>query len=100
MAKKFKPLGSRVLICRSKAKTSKGGIFLPESSQEKPREGIVKATGPGRYNEDTGKVDPLFVKVGDRVLFSSYGGTELQNISNEDEEYVILDENDLFAVLS
>ncbi|MCP5470342.1 MAG: co-chaperone GroES [Chlamydiales bacterium] len=92
---KIKPLRNRVLVKRHKAEASKGGIILPDSAQEKPKEGEVVATGPGRYDE-SGKLEPLSVKVGDRVLFSSYAGTE---VKEENEEYLILAEEDILGVL-
>lgn len=94
----IKPLGNRVLIKRSKAQTSKGGILLPDSAQEKPKEGVVVSAGPGKMNEE-GRVDPLNVKVGDRVLFSSYSGTEVKN-SESEEEYLIMTEDDILGILS
>lgn len=91
----IKPLSNRVLVQRSKAQTSKGGILLPDSAKERPREGEVIAAGPGKCN-DQGQVHPLSVKVGDRVLFSSYGGTE---VKQEGEEYLILSEEDILGIL-
>lgn len=92
---KIKPLGDRVLVKRFKAEASRGGIILPDSAQEKPKEGKVVAVGPGRTNE-AGKREPLSVKEGDRVLFSSYAGTE---IKEGDEEFLILSEKDILGVL-
>ena len=63
MKHNIKPLGNRVLIKRSKAQTSKGGILLPDSAQEKPKEGIVIAVGPGKIDEN-GNMEPMNVKVG------------------------------------
>lgn len=94
---KIRPLGNRVLVQRSKAQTSKGGILLPDSAQEKPKEGIVVDAGPGKLNEN-GILEPLSVKVGDRILFGSYAGTEVKNSDNE-EEYLILTEDDILGVL-
>ncbi len=91
---KIKPLNSRVLIKRAKAPTTKGGIILPEAAQEKPKEGTVIAVGPGVRDEE-GKIHPLSVKEGDRVLFSSYAGTEV----SDDEESLILSEDDILGVL-
>ncbi|MDP1880821.1 MAG: co-chaperone GroES [Parachlamydiaceae bacterium] len=93
---KLKPLGNRVVVKRSKKETSKGGILLPDSAQEKPREGEVIAAGPGKRNEN-GQVETLGIKVGDRVLFGSYAGTEYKQ---DDEEYLILSEDDILGVLS
>lgn len=93
---KIKPLGNRVLVQRSKAQTSKGGILLPDSAQERPREGVVLAAGPGKMNEN-GQLDPISLKVGDRVLFGAYAGTE---VKQGDEEYLILAEDDILGILS
>ncbi len=92
---KIKPLNNRVLIKRSVAQTTKGGIILPDTAQEKPKEGEVVAVGQGTRDEE-GKLSPLTVKVGDRVLFSSYAGTE---VKDNDEEYLILSEDDVLGVL-
>lgn len=96
MMKKIKPLGNRVLIQRSKAQTTKGGILLPDSAQEKPKEGVVIAVGPGKCDED-GKIQAMQLKVGDKVLFSSYAGTE---VKSDDEDLLILAEDDVLGVLS
>ena len=94
--KNIKPLGNRVLIKRSKAQTTKGGILLPDSAQEKPKEGVVVAVGPGKFDEN-GTKESMQLKIGDRVLFSSYSGTE---VKNEDEEMLILSEDDILGVLA
>jgi chaperonin GroES len=91
--KKLKPLGNRIVVQRSEAKTSKGGIILPDSAQEKPRQGKIVAVGSGKV-DDKGRVQPMSVKVGDEVLFSSYSGTEFQ------DDYLIISEEDLLAVLA
>lgn len=96
MTTKIKPLSNRVLVQRAKAPTSKGGILLPDSAQEKPKEGIVIAVGPGKTNEN-GTVEALSVKVGDRVLFGPYAGTE---VIEQEEAYLILSEDDIFGILS
>jgi len=95
---KVKPLGNRVLVRRSKAQTSKGGILLPDTAQEKPKEGEVIATGPGKTNE-SGTVESMNVKNGDRVLFSSYSGTEVKATLNDEEEYLILSEDDILGII-
>lgn len=94
----IKPLGNRVLVKRSKAQTSKGGILLPDTAQEKPKEGVVVAAGPGKRDEN-GQLSALNLKVGDRILFSSYGGTEVKSLSDE-EEFLILSEEDILGILS
>lgn len=95
---KIRPLGNRVLVQRLKAQTSKGGILLPDTAQEKPKEGIVVSTGPGKLDEN-GKTEPMNVKTGDRVLFSNYSGTEVKNLA-EDEEFLILSEDDILGIVS
>lgn len=94
----IKPLGKRVLIQRAKAQTTKGGILLPDTAQEKPKEGTVIAVGPGELDQN-GKLEPVNVKAGDRVLFSSYAGTEVKNSQGE-EEFLIVSENDILGILS
>ena len=91
----LKPLSNRVLIKRSDAAVSRGGIFLPESAQEKPKQGEVVGVGPGKIDEE-GRMQDLKVKVGDRVLFSSYGGSEVE--MEEEGEFLLVSEEDLLAV--
>ncbi len=93
----IKPLGNRVLIKRSKSNTSKGGILLPETAQEKPKQGEVVAIGPGAL-DDAGKLRPLNVRVGDSVMFSSYAGSEVKT-SDDQAEYLIMSEDDILGVL-
>lgn len=93
----IKPLGNRVLIKRSKSNTSKGGILLPETAQEKPKQGEVVAVGPGTL-DDAGKLKPLNVRVGDCVMFSSYAGSEVKT-SDDQAEYLIMSEDDILGVL-
>lgn len=95
---KIKPLNNRVLVKRFKAHTTKGGIILPDSAQEKPKEGEIVAVGPGTRDEE-GTVYALTVKVGDRVLFSSYAGTEIKE-GEAEEELLILSEEDILGVLA
>ena len=92
----FRPLHDRVLIRRveQEARTA-GGIIIPDTAKEKPMEGEVVAVGPGARSED-GKIHPLDVKVGDRVLFGKYGGTE---VKVDGEERLILREDDILGVL-
>jgi|SRR5262245_60219467 len=98
MAKKLniRPLRDRLIVKRleEEAKT-KGGIIIPDSAKEKPQEGEVVAVGSGRINEQ-GKVTPIDVKVGDKILFSKYSGNE---IKIEGEEYLIIREDDIQAVI-
>jgi len=99
MMTKIRPLGNRILVRRSKAQASKGGILLPDSAQEKPKEGEVVEVGPGKRNEN-GQLESMNIKKGDRVLFSSYGGTEVKMSSNNDnEELLILSEDDVLGIV-
>ena len=89
-----KPIREKVLIKRLEAQeTTKGGIIIPDSAKEKPQEGKVVAVGNGRFLED-GSVKPLEVKKGDKILFSKYGGTEIEV---EGKEIKILRESDILA---
>ncbi|CCB85158.1 MULTISPECIES: GroES family chaperonin [Parachlamydia] len=94
----IQPLADRVLVKRTKASTSKGGILLPDSAQEKPKEGIVVAVGPGKINEN-GRHEPVSLEVGARVLFSSYAGTEVKSPKDE-ETYLILNADDILGVFA
>ncbi|MGC8968554.1 chaperonin GroES [Thermus arciformis] len=92
----IKPLGDRVVVKRIEEEPkTKGGIVLPDTAKEKPQKGKVIAVGTGRVLENGQKV-PLEVKEGDIVVFAKYGGTEIEI---DGEEYVILSERDLLAVL-
>jgi len=96
MAIHLKPLGDHVLVEPvEEIEIKPGGIIIPDAAKEKPTEGIVRAVGPGKRDED-GKRIPMEVKEGDRVLITKYGGTE---IKLEDKEYKILNSGDLLAAL-
>jgi chaperonin GroES len=97
-AKKIKPLGNRVLVKRSEAKTSKGGILLPDTAQEKPKQGEVVAVGPGKMDED-GSLQAMNVRVGDKVLFSAYAGSEVK-MEDTESDYLIMTEDDILGVLA
>lgn len=93
---KIRPLGDRLLVQRLEAEEkTKGGIVLPDTAKEKPKEGKVVAVGKGKVTDD-GKTIPLNVKEGDRVLFSSYAGTE---VKIEGEEFLILKEEDVLGII-
>ena len=93
---KVKPLYDRLLIKRVEEKEAKhGGIIIPDTAKEKPMEGKVIAVGSGRVEKD-GKQIPLTVKVGDRVLFGKYAGTE---IKIDDKEHVILREDEVLGII-
>ncbi len=93
---KFNPLHDRILVKRIEEKEAvKGGIIIPDSAKEKPQEGEVVAVGNGKKTED-GKIIPLDVKAGDRILLGKYSGTE---IKIDDEEYLILKEDEVLGVV-
>jgi chaperonin GroES len=93
----IKPLEDRVVIKAAEAEqTTASGLVIPDTAQEKPQEGEVIAVGPGRIDEKGNRI-PLDISVGDRVLYSKYGGTE---IKHGGEEYLILASRDLLAVLA
>lgn len=92
---KIRPLHDRVLIKRiDEEEKTKGGIIIPDSAKEKPQEGRVVAVGMGRH--DDGKLIPLDVKVGDRILFSKYSGSE---VKIEGEEHLIVKEDEILGIL-
>ena len=93
---KFRPLHDRVLVKRveSDAKT-KGGIIIPDTAQEKPMEGKVIAVGPGTRGED-GKLHPLDVKKGDKILFGKWSGTE---VKVDGDELLIMKESDIMGII-
>ena len=93
---KIKPLQDRIIVKRLEGEdTTKGGIIIPDSAQEKPAEGLVVAVGKGKVLEN-GKQIPLDVKKNDRILFGKYSGTE---VKIEGEEYLIMREDDVLGVI-
>ena len=93
----IKPLEDKIVVQASEAETTTAsGIVIPDTAKEKPQEGTVLAVGPGRWDEDGDKRIPLDVSVGDTVLYSKYGGTE---VKYRGEEYLILNARDVLAVL-
>ena len=92
---KIRPLQDRILVKRiDEEETTKGGIIIPDTAKEKPQEGKVIAVGKGKLNEN-GKIQPLDVKKGDKVLFSKYSGTEIQI---EGTEHLIIREDDVLGI--
>jgi chaperonin GroES len=92
----IKPLSDHIFVeALSEEKTTKGGIFIPESTEEKPEMGKVIAVGPGKTN-DEGKIIPLSVKVGDKILFTKYSPNE---IKIDDKEYLVIREDDVLAIV-
>ena len=95
---KLRPLGDRVVIKPlEREEMTKSGIVLPDTAKEKPQEGLVQAVGNGRFIEASGKREPVDVKVGDRVVYAKYSGSE---IKLEETEYLILSEKDILAVVA
>ena len=94
---KVRPLHDRILVKRidDQKEVKKGNIIIPDSAKEKPQEGEVVAVGNGKVLEDGGKLD-LEVKAGDRILFGKYAGTE---VKIEDQDYLIMREDDILAII-
>jgi len=92
-----RPLHNKILVERDEAEgRTESGIYLPESSKDRPKTGTIKAVGDGSLNTETGERIPLTVKAGDRVIFSSYAGTE---IKLDGEELLIMSEDDILAII-
>jgi chaperonin GroES len=93
---KIKPLADRIVVQAMEAEeTTKGGIILPDTAKEKPVEGTIVAAGPGKISDDGKKIE-MEVKVGDKVLYGKYSGTE---VTVDGEEYLIMRESDVFAIV-
>ena len=93
---KIKPLGDRILVKRIKEEErTKGGIIIPDTAKEKPQEGKVVAVGKGKYGDD-GKLIPIEVKAGDKILFGKYSGSEFKL---EGEDLLILREDDILGII-
>ena len=95
--KKIKPLSDRVLVkAIEKEQMKKGGIIIPDTAKEKPQEGEVIAVGPGKRDEQ-GKIIPMDVKVGDKILYGKYSGTE---VKLDNEEFLIMHQDDILGILN
>ena len=93
---KLAPLADRVVIkALEETETMRGGLYIPDTAKEKPQQGEIIAVGPGRFEKD--KRVPMDVKVGDKVLYGKYSGTE---VTIEGEQYLILRESDVLAIVS
>ena len=93
----LRPLGDRVVIQPTpREEMTKSGIVLPDTAKEKPQEGSIIAAGPGRLNDD-GKREPMDVKVGDKVLYAKYAGTEFKI---DGDEYLIVSQKDILAIVA
>ena len=98
MSVNLRPLADRVVVKPlEREEVTKSGIVLPDTAKEKPQEGRVEAVGNGRFNEQTGQRVPLDVQVGDRVIYAKYAGSE---VKIDDEDYLILGEKDILAVVA
>ncbi len=96
MAMKVRPLHNRLIVKRvEEDEKTAGGIIIPDSAKEKPQQGRVIAVGPGR-RDDKGKIIPMEINKGDRVLFSKYGGNE---VDLDGDEHLIISEDDVLAIL-
>ena len=94
---KLKPLDDRIVVRPSEAEqTTASGLVIPDTAKEKPQQGVVLAVGPGRWSDAEGEHFPLDVKVGDTVLYSKYGGTEVQHGG---EDLLILTSRDVLAIV-
>ena len=94
--KGLRPLGDRILVKRVKEEErTKGGIIIPDTAKEKPQEGKIVAVGKGKYGED-GKLIPIEVKAGDKILFGKYSGSEFKL---EGEDMLILREDDILGII-
>jgi chaperonin GroES len=97
MATKFAPLHDRILVRRTEeAGTTRGGLIIPDSAKDKPQEGEVISAGKGKTNEE-GKLFPLAVREGDRILFGKYSGTE---IKLDGEDFLIMKEDEVLGVVT
>ncbi len=93
---KVAPLADRVVIkAIEEAETMRGGLYIPDTAKEKPQQGEIIAVGPGRYED--GKLIPMGVKVGDKVLYGKYSGTD---VTVDGENYLILRESDVLAIIN
>lgn len=93
----IRPLHDKIIVRRDEAETqTESGIFLPEGSKERPKTGIIEAVGDGKLNTETGARTPLTVKKGDKVIFTSYAGTE---VKLDGDELLIMSEDDVLAVI-
>jgi chaperonin GroES len=93
----IKPLEDRIVVKTLEAEqTTASGLVIPDTAKEKPQEGEVLAVGPGRYNDEGDERIPLDISVGDKVIYSKYGGTE---VSVSGEDYLILSARDVLAII-
>ena len=97
MTRTFQPLGDRIVIKPiEQEEVSKGGLLLPDTARERPQEGEVIAAGPGRLTDEGSRI-PMELVIGDKVLYAKYAGTE---ITEEEEDYLVLRESDILAKIN
>lgn len=95
----LRPLNDKILVRRDEAEDrTAAGIFLPEKAKDTPKTGIVEAVGTGNLNTETGKLTPLSVKKGDRIIFSSYAGTEVK-LGDGSDKLLIMSEEEVLAII-
>ena len=95
---KLQPLEDRIVVRPNESEaTTASGLVIPDTAKEKPQQGEVLAAGPGRRSEHSGELIPLGISVGDRVIYSKYGGTE---VKHKGDEYLILSARDVLAVVA
>lgn len=97
----IRPLGDKILVRRDEAQDrTESGIYLPEKAKDTPKTGVVEAVGTGALNTETGELTPLTVKKGDRVIFSSYAGTEIKlGAAGKEENLLIMSEDEVLAII-
>ncbi|MBC7835142.1 MAG: co-chaperone GroES [Phycisphaerales bacterium] len=98
---KIRPLHDKILVRRDEAQSrTDSGIFLPEKAKDTPKSGVVEAVGTGTINSDTGELVPLTVKKGDRVIFTSYAGTEVKlGAAGSEQELLVMSEDEVLAII-
>ena len=100
-ALKIRPLHDKIIVRRDEAEDrTESGLYLPEKAKDTPKTGVVEAVGTGTINTDTGALIPLTVKVGDRVIFSSYAGTEVKlGAAGSEEKLLVMSEEEVLAIV-
>lgn len=100
-ALKIRPLHDKIIVRRDEAEDrTESGLYLPEKAKDTPKTGVVEAVGTGTINSDTGALIPLTVKVGDRVIFSSYAGTEVKlGAAGSEDKLLVMSEDEVLAIV-
>jgi chaperonin GroES len=96
----LQPIGDRIIVRREESdEKSAGGIIIPDAAKQKPQRGVIVAVGPGKQNKKTGERTPMQLKVGDKVLFTSWAGDEYKDRKSKDGEVLVMHEEDVLAVI-